>query len=394
MLGAMRYLEYIYKILIGAIFILISPYQLLGSYIHIDNLDVVVRDNISHIFIEIDLENNFIKDSGYSSLYNNMEDRSEERFVILGRLFSDPSDDNMTDEAELFEQEENIVYQYDQSGNIIYNELDDNVTIDMVDEFFDDIFIYSGIELSLNTPSTFFFRAKLIHNSDKSDYEKQREFMDLTSEAIEAFYSYTLDFKIGARDVVHAEDELEAMLAYLDIIVNNDHGYRELHTREELDKITEIFEILDEVVKTQMKDDMANKGKVIESIYEYPLADVPYDGEIFLSNYFPRLIFNEAKKIHTSSFSYNDKRILIGDLFRLNLDTLLTYTYDLDTGSRDIDESKIDASSILTFVKSMKLNDHGYGEGTSVKDMEKIDIIIEILEDLFGIKEREVEYLQ
>ncbi len=389
----MRYLEYIYKVLSGVIFVLILPYPLFGSYIHIDNLEVVGRDNTSTVFIAFDLENSFIMDSGFSSLYSNMKDKDEERFVILGRLFLDPLDDNITDEATTFDTQEEIIYQYDEYGNIIYDELDDNVTIDMVDEFFDDIFIYSGIELSLNIPSTFFFRAKLVHNSDKSDYEKQREFMNLTSEAIEAFYSYTLDFKIGARDIFHAEDELQAMLAYLDIIVNNDHRYRELHSREELDRITEIFEILDEVVKIQMKDDMANKGKVIESIYEYPLADVPYDDEIFLSNYFPRVIFNEAKKIHTSNFSYNDKRILIGDLFRLNLDTLLTYVYDLDTGSRDIEESNIDASSILTFVKSMKLNDHGYGEGISTTDMKKMDTIIEILEDLFGIKERKVEYL-
>ncbi len=390
----MRYLEYICRMLIGFIFVLILPYQLFGSYIHIDNLEMVGRDNITDVFIAFDLENSFIKDSGYSSLYGDIKDNDEENFVILGRLFLDPSDDNMTGETVQVKQEENIIYQYDELGNIIYNELDDNITIEMVDEFFDDIFIYSGIELSLNTPSTFFFRAKLIHNSDKSDYEKQREFMNLTSEAIEAFYSYTLDFKIGARDISHAEDELEAMLAYLDIIVNNDHGYRELHSSSELDRITEIFEILDEVVKIQMKDDMANKGKVIESIYEYPLAVVPYDDEIFLSNYFPRVIFNEAKKIHTSNFSYNDKRILIGDLLRLNIDTLLEYVYDLDTGSRDIEESKIDASSILTFIKSMKLNDHEYGEGITVENMEKIDIMIEILEDLFGIKERKVEYLQ
>lgn len=390
----MRYSQYIYSILIGAVFTIIFPYSLFGSYTHIDDLEVVDSDNISHIFIEIDLERNFIMDSGFGSLYSNMKDKSEERFIILGRLLYDPLDDNNTHETVLLEEEEQrIIYQYDEYGNIIYNELDDNVTIDMVDEFFDDIFIYSGIELSLNIPSTFFFRARLIHNSDKSDYEKQREFMNLTSVAIEDFYSYTLDFKIGARDIVHAEDELEAMLAYLDIIVNNDHGYRELHSSEELNKITEIFEILDEVVKIQMKDDMANKGKVIESIYEYPLADVPYEDEIFLSNYFPRVIFNEAKKIHTSTFSYNDKRILIGDLLRLNLDTLLTYTYDLDTGSRDIVESRVDASSILTFVKSMKLNDHGYGETISTADMEKVDVIIEILEDLFGIKERKIEYL-
>ncbi len=389
----MKYFRYIHSILIGLVLILIIPYPLFGSYIHIDNLDVVGRDNISTVFKEFNLENSFIMDSGFNSLYSNMKDKDEERFDILGRLFYDQLDDNVTDKAVAFDTQEEIVYQYDEYGNIIYDELDDNVTIDMVDEFFDDIFIYSGIELSLNIPSTFFFRAKLIHNSDKSGYEKQREFMNLTSEAIEAFYSYTLDFKIGARDISHAEDELQAMLAYLDIIVNNDHGYRELHSREELDKITEIFEILDEVVKMQMRDDMANKGKVIESVYEYPLADVPYDDEIFLSNYFPRVIFNEAKKIHTSNFSYNDKRILIGDLLRLNLDTLLTYVYDLDTGSRDIEESNIDASSILTFVKSMKLNDHGYGEGISTTDMKKMDTIIEILEDLFGIKERKVEYL-